>query len=170
MLWNNVERRINAAARLLEHTETSGMGNTAKSSYYRSAIILLCTVVEGMVYELVKKYTTPPDHILIPRSKTFKSKHRFPLTVFGSATQIVLCEELEEDICIDDTRADFGKFNIYLKNHKHISPAQYKNLNWVRIERNKVHLQGLNTPDTGYTKAKIERIGKVISFLEAKIT
>ncbi len=169
MLWSNVEKRINAATRLLEHTELAGLGNTAKSSYYRSAIILLCTVVEGMVYELVRKHTSPPSHTFYDSVK-YKEKHKLPATDIGSSEDLFICTKIQENVSINDKGADFGKFNIYLKNHKIITQREYSALNWARNERNKVHLQSLNTPDTGYTKAKINKIGKIISFLESRIT
>ncbi len=170
MIWDNVERRISAAARILEHTEAPGISNIAKSSYYRSAIIILCTVVEGMVYELVKKHTTAPEHLVILKSKTYKFRHKIPNSVFGGVSNFAICEEVNEDISIDDTRLDFGKFNIYLKNKKHVTVSQFNILNSIRLERNKIHVQGLNSPDTGYTKLKIEKIGKALNFLESKIS
>ena len=171
MLWSNVERRINAVARLLEHAEATGVGNVAKSSYYRSAIILLCTVVEGMVYELVKKHTSSPRHVI---SKAIKYIEKYKISSIDRASNfnfenLFICEKLENEISIDGKGADFGKFNLHLKNHHIISESEYKTLDWVRNERNKLHLQGLNTPDTGYTKTKIEKIGKIISFLGEKI-
>lgn len=168
MLWNNAERRVDAATRLLGHAETSGIGNTAKSSYYRSAIILLCTVVEGMVYELVKKHTTSPKHVFNTNSK-FIEKYRISAGVLGNAEPIYICIKQDEEVSINDKGADFGKYIIYLKNNNLVTKSEYENLNWARLERNKIHVQGLTTPDTGYTKAKIEKIGKIISFLEKKI-
>jgi hypothetical protein len=168
MLWDNVDRRISAAARLLAHAEIAGVGNTAKSSYYRSAIILLCTVVEGMVYELVKKHTTPPNHIFNTNTK-YIEKYKIPLGVLGNTDPLFIFVKKEENVSINDKGADFGKYIMYLKNHNIVTKTEYQNLNWSRLERNKIHVQGLTTPDTGYTKAKIEKIGKIISFLEKKI-
>jgi hypothetical protein len=57
MIWKNIARRIGVAILLLENANTKGITTSDKSSYYRSALIILSTVVEGLSYELVKKET-----------------------------------------------------------------------------------------------------------------
>jgi hypothetical protein len=39
----------------------------------------------------------------------------------------------------------------------------------VRKERNKIHLQGLSGHDTGYTRAKVDKIGEVIGIVIDKL-
>ena len=134
MLWDNLDRRISAAARLLEHVAVAGTGNTAKVLDYRSALILLCTVVEGMVYELVKKNTLPPKHIF-HQSTRYVEKHTIPQNTINNIQSFFICEKYKDDISIDDNGADFGKFNLYLKNRNLVTSSEYKALNWARNER-----------------------------------
>jgi hypothetical protein len=161
MLQENVERRLGAAGRLIEHSETPGLGNAAKSSYYRSAIILLCTIVEGLAYELAKKHTTAPKHI-IGRTTKYIDKHSIPSGALGTSGNLTICDKIKIDFGIDDDEATFAKLNIFLKNENVVPLSIYNSLNWTRIERNKLHFHRLNTPDTGYTRAKIERISRLI--------
>ena len=168
MLWVNIQRRLVAVGIQVEHAETGGISNTAKSSYYRSAIILSCTVVEGMVYELVKKSTTHIGNI-VGSSFEHKERSKFPKAAFGITQDIIFCEKVRKDTHIDDSGVDFGKLNIYLKNNRIVSDKEFALLNWIRLERNKIHLQGLSTPDTNYTKAKVEKIGKAIVLLVSKL-
>jgi len=64
MFWDNLDRRITAVAIQINHAEKGNVANIAKSAYYRSAIILICTIVEGLVYQLAKKHAGPHPHII----------------------------------------------------------------------------------------------------------
>jgi len=68
MLRENIIRRLKAVIVLLQHVDTPGISNEAKSSYYRSAIIIESTIVEGLVYELVKKHTMSSGNVLYQKS------------------------------------------------------------------------------------------------------
>ena len=72
--------------------------------------------------------------------------------------EICICEKLIKNVHIDDSGVQFGKLNLYLKNNKIINQREYRILDKVRNERNKIHLQGLKFTDTGYTKDKIKGI------------
>lgn len=168
MLWVNIKRRLVAVGIQVEHGEKKGISNTAKSSYYRSAIILSCTIVEGMVYELVKKSTAHVGNI-VGSSLDHKERLKFPKAAFGITQDIIFCEKVRKDTHIDDKGVDFGKLNIYLKNNGIVTSDEFALLNWIRLERNKIHLQGLSTPDTNYTKRKIEKIGKAVVLLVSKL-
>jgi len=85
--------------------------------------------------------------------------------VLSLKNDICICEKVTKNVHINDNGVDFGKLSVYLKNKKILSPAEYNLVDWVRKERNRIHLQGLSNPDTGYTKHKVEKIGKVIMFL-----
>lgn len=168
MLWENMARRMRAIGHLLALTETGGVSNTAKSSYYRSGILLICTVVEGLVYELVKHSSANDGHVLW-QIKNHTKKHQIPATVFGTAADLLICEPISKDVRINDDGVDFGKLNLYLKNRKLITPAEYRMLNNVRKERNRIHLQLMTTPDTGYTQNKVEMASKPLPFLVRKL-
>lgn len=167
IFWENLERRIIAMAIQLNHTEKPGVSNMAKSSYYRAAIILLCTAIEGMVYQLVKKHTQPNNSL--GQTKHFQELHRIPQNIFGSPGIFCLCEQVKKNIHIDDNGVGFGKLNLFLKNKQLITEGEYEMLDLVRIERNRIHLQGLSNDDTGYTKTKFNKISKTLEFLLKKL-
>lgn len=167
MLWRNVERRIEAIAQLLKQAEKSGISNTEKSSYLRSAITILATVVEGLVYELTRRRTSP-SHKVGEKTDHIAKQH-IKHTTLGTTNGLCICEKVTSDINIDDDGVTFAALNNYLKNHAVISKVEFSQLNWVRKERNKLHLQGLRTPDTGYTRAKINRLGLCIDLLLSKM-
>lgn len=168
MFWHNVERRLNAIFAQLSQAERRGLGTTAKSGYYRAAIILLCTVVEGLVYQLVKEHTSNSGNI-IDRACEHKELCKIPKRALSARNDLCVCEKQMKDVHIDDSGVTFGKLNIYLKNKGIVTNSEYIMLDKVRIERNRVHLQGLSSSDTGYSKAKFNDMSKPLNFLIKKL-
>ncbi len=168
MILKNAGRRIDSAAILLKHASVKSISNTQKSTYYRSALILLYTVVEGLSYELARKSTVSTSHIIGEKIEHLE-KHKIPSSVFTTTHDCSICEKVKKSIHINDDGVTFSKIIIFLKNKKIISIKEYELLNSIRIERNKLHLQGLHLADTGYTKAKLDKPGKAMHFLITKI-
>lgn len=169
MFWGNVRRRIRNIILLLENAEQKGISNKTKSSYYRAAMILACTLVEGMVYELARKSTIGTDHVVGDRTE-HKEKHPIPSAIFGTANHHCICEKVKTIRHLDDKGFDFSEMNMFLRNKRIIPISVYENLEWVRKERNKIHIQGLTGKDTGYTKAKIDRTAGAFGFLIGKVS
>ena len=56
IFFNNIERRMIDIAIQVKHASQKGINNQAKSGYYRFAILLACTIAEGLLYRIVKNY------------------------------------------------------------------------------------------------------------------
>lgn len=168
MLWENVARRVKAVGYLLELTERSGVSNSVKSSYYRSAILLICSIVEGLVFELVRQSTMTNDLVLW-QSTDHQKRHQIPASAFGTTADLIICEPMKKDVRITDNGVDFGKLNLYAKNNSLVTEKEYKMLSKVRTERNRIHIQSITAPDTGYTRNKVEIVSKPIPFLVTKL-
>ena len=144
-----------------------GISNVVKSSYCRAAIILTCSLVEGMVYQLVKAETSANKNI-IGRTKKIKELHLIPESIFGKR-KIVICEKVTSHTQIDQKGVTFERLNIFLRKNKTITETEFKLLDYVRKERNKLHLQGLNVKDVGYTRDKVIAVSKPVDFLSEKL-
>ena len=167
MFWANLKRRITALAVQVALASKPGISNTAKSSYYRSGAMLMYTIIEGVVYQLVKKYTNPNNIILTKVEHT--QLLTIPKTVFNTAQEVYICLKTPVEVHIDDKGVDFGKLNLYLKNKNIISLREYRILEAIRKQRNKIHVQSLASKDVGYTLAKLESASKCLDFLLIKI-
>ncbi|XOA43047.1 MAG: hypothetical protein ACKKMO_01065 [Candidatus Nealsonbacteria bacterium] len=167
MFWQNAKRRFIAVAIQIGHAQKRGISNVAKSAYYRSATVLICTIVEGMVYQLVKEHTKSRGNIIGNR-KELKRLHQIPETVF-KCKDVFMCKENQKDIHIDDKGVTFDKLNIFLKKNKIVTAKEFRVLDYVRRERNKLHLQGLNARDIGYTANRINKVSKPLDFLLKKL-
>lgn len=167
MFWENVKRRITAVAIQLTHAEEDGKSNLAKSAYYGSATMLVSTIVEGLVYHLAKKHTTNNGNI-VDNLIELKKIHQIPTGILGR-NDICLCKSSVKDINIDDDGVTFQRLNRFLRKNTIISEKELRALDYVRKERNKLHLQGLDVQDIGYTKSKFNRVAKPVDFLTRKI-
>lgn len=165
IFWENLTRRFTAVAIQLNHVEKEGISNTAKSAYYRAAIILICTIVEALVYQLVKKHAQK-NLLVIDKSKEYVEVQELKIV---PDQNFVICEKKKKDVHIDDSGVTFAKLNLYLKNKQIIDNDEYEALNAVRVERNKLHLQGVGSRDTGYTKNKFNSITEALPFLIGKL-
>jgi len=166
MLQENLERRITAIAIQIGHAEAKKISNVARSAHYRSAIILTCTVVEGLVYNLVKKKTAGGKRAVETKVE-YKKLHSVPKSVFGKQG-IVIMQEKEKKLFVSDEELSFQKMNRFLKRKKIITDSEFNKLEYVRRERNRIHLQALNDLDTGYTKQKLQKVTEPIEFLTEK--
>lgn len=169
MIWQNILRRLNAGRCLIVHVRTTnGLSTTEKSSYYRSILIILSSIVEGLAHEVIKKNTNPPDHIFDTTAKYSEVCNIRP-TVLGTASNVHLYRKQNIDLRIGDEGATFARYNLFLKHKKLVNDRQYKTLDWIRSERNKLHIQGLTKADINYTDVKIKRVSRAIKFLMSKV-
>lgn len=163
-LIDNLIRRIEVIAILLELAEKTA-SNTRKSVFYRSAMIAACSVAEALCYEFIRRNTTSPHKI----NETIEYQEL--CTVKGSAlslsNDLFICKKNKKDLLLGE--ADFGKYIIFLKNSQLISYPKYLQINWIRKERNRIHVQGVRGRDVGYTKAKIDRVGDAIDYLLSRL-
>lgn len=166
--WENVRRRITAIVFLYNQAESQNISNRAKSAYYRAATLLAGSVIEGLVYQLAKITSAAENNVLEKHNKKVEI-HRIPGAVFGMNQDIVICKNQKESMCIDDNGVDFGKLNLYLKNKGVISTKEYRALDVVRRDRNKIHVQGLEKDDVGHTKTRFNKMTMPADFLTKKI-
>lgn len=161
----NFERRVAAITIQLDHAEDSGVSTKAKSSYYRSAIILLCSLIEAVTFLVVRKNV--PASKVIKTTKYYNPVQGLSEHALGTQKKLHICECKYKDLKIED--ATFGELLIFLKNKTVLSTTEYKLLNSVRIERNKIHMQGVDGHDTGYTKRKFNNLSRALPIILKKI-
>lgn len=163
ILYENVQRRIIAVVIQLSQADKEGINNVARSAYYRSAIILLCTIVESLVYALVESEVAKAGGVYDKRIE-LKRLHKLPRSIFNRG-DTVIARENEKELLLQDYEPKFDEMNRFLKRNGIVDETEFRKLEYVRKERNKMHLQSLKTPDTGYTKDKVKRVSVAVDFL-----
>ncbi len=164
IFFNNIQRRIIDITVQTKHASQKGISNQAKSGYYRFAILLACTIAEGLLFKLVEKY--------LDRNKgkmgeeiVYKYPHNIPPRYLKEKT--VLCIQQKKEIYLSN-QTKLSELIEYSTKNKLISDnAKIKLIKMMRL-RNKIHLQSLTDKDSGYTKQKLEDIFNVVDYLIKK--
>jgi len=167
IFWDNVGMRMTAIGIYIHESQKEGINTVAKSAYYRSAVILTCTLIEGLVYHLVQHESSSEDNI-VKRIKEYKNKCKISPSFFNQ-NDVFLVLESCKDVCIGEEGVTFQDLNRYLKRSNKITDKEYNKLEYARKERNKIHVQSLNVPDVGYTKRKINKMTNILILLIDKI-
>ncbi len=105
MLLENLKRRFTAIAIHLQQADDQHIGNIARSAYFRSAIILTTTIVEAIVFELVKIHSDKAKSE-IKGFDEHKTLHNIPRNVFGKEN-ITICKIVHKKIDIGDKDVKF---------------------------------------------------------------
>jgi len=163
LFWENVERRYVDIAAQISHAQENKVSSTAKSGYYRAAIILACTIVEGLLYKLVQ--SKAPSNI-INEVKRYKHPHSIPGQY--SEKNLVLCIEEKETVVLS-TQTTFNELIKLCRSKSWLSANECNRLDSVKKLRNRIHLQSLQTEDRNYTKTGLEKVFKVVIFLSEKL-
>ncbi len=163
----NVIRRYKAVQTVLAPALKRGVDTRKKSAYFRAAIVIFCSVVEGLAYELVEKHA--PGGVIGKKvlEKTVGTINESPPEI---PHQLLLVKKVKSgaNILLDE-RVGFDALNNYLLNKKLINKKEFRTLNSIKDERNRIHIQGISGNDILYTQVKVERLGRAADFLIRKI-
>lgn len=166
VVYSNVKRRLRAVAMILESVDNGKLNNIQKSIFYQSAIILLCSVVEALTYQLAWFVSLNNKHT-VGATTEYKELLKIKSETLSTQYDLYVCKKNRADLSLEE--ADFGKFLIFLKNSGIILGHKYIQINRIRIERNKIHLQSFDKKEVGYSRSKINRISKIVVYLLDKI-
>ena len=160
----NTDRRMIDVTVQVNHALRADIDNTARSGYYRCAIILACTIVEGLLYRIVDKHLAMTGGSMGAFNK-YKNPHTLPSCY--SAQKLVLCILERNNISLSN-ETKFNDLIDYSYRFGLVSKKEKGEIDKVRRLRNKIHIQSIDSDDRGYTKKKLDQVFNVINFLEPK--
>lgn len=164
IFFSNIERRIIDITIQVRHASQKGISNQAKSGYYRFAILLACTIAEGLLFWLVKKCLDENGGSM-GLSIIYKDPHNIPDKYTKEKT--VLCLQKKINISLS-SQTKFSELIEYASKKKLISKNEKNKLEKMMRLRNRIHLQSLQDKDDGYTKRKLDDIFSIINYLSKK--
>lgn len=164
IFFKNIERRIIDITVQVRHASQKGISNQAKSGYYRFAILLACTIAEGLLFKLVKKNLDETGGIM-GIVINYKHPHNIPPRYLKEKTVLCIQEKIEIPL---SNQTKFSELIEYASKKKLISKKEKTKLEKMMRLRNKIHLQSLDDKDGGYTKQKLDDIFSIIDYLAKK--
>lgn len=160
----NVEWNINQIAVQFRHAEL--VNGRARSGYYKVAIMLAASVVEALAYKILDRNVGN-----IKLLEDWKcTKHNFLPKEYDNNQndRLSICRRVRPEFKLDKT-TDFKKVNEVCRKAGIFSDKTFKRVEKIRVLRNKIHLQGLNTLDRSYTKKELEFVASIMNELLGKI-
>lgn len=151
---SNIERRFVDIFIQIRHASQKGISNQAKSGYYRFAILLACSIAEGLLFKIVSQYLNKNGGSM-GTSLVYKEPHNIPSRYHSG--NVVLCIQEKNPILLSN-QTKFSELIKFACDKGIISKKEKLKLEKVMRLRNRIHVQSLEQKDNGYTKKKIDEI------------
>lgn len=164
IFFNNIKRRMIDITVQVKHASQKGISNQAKSGYYRFAILLACTISEGLLFRLVKE-NLDKNGGKMGEAIVYKYPYNIPPRYLNNKT--VLCIQEKKEILLSN-QTKFSELIQYANKNKIINEKEKIQLEKIMRLRNRIHLQSLRKQDSGYTKKKLDKVFNVIHCLVKK--
>lgn len=164
IFFQNLERRIVDIAVQVRHASEKNISNQAKSGYYRFAILLACTIAEGLLFRVVEDYLKKTGES-IGEIIVYKHPHNIPEKYTKERT--VLCIQEKKEISLSN-QTKFSELISFASKNGLVSKKEKLKLENIMRLRNRIHLQSLEGLDNGYTKRKLDDIFSIINYLVKK--
>jgi hypothetical protein len=165
VFFDNIERRIQDIAVQARHASVSGISNQAKSGYYRFAILLACTIAEGLLFHIVKKKVDENGGVM-GECTSLIEPYQIPNRYAKHSVDetIVFCVSKKSQIRLSN-QTKFNDLISYANKNGIITKLEKVKIEKIMRLRNKIHLQSLSERDNGYTKKRLNKVFDVINLL-----
>jgi hypothetical protein len=153
----NIAWNINQVIALSAQAENTK--GRARSGYYKAAVIIAASIVEALCFKLLENN----KHLKMPLEDYRCKNSQFLSENFISkeGERLSICERSRMVFQLDD-RTDFKKTIDISQELKLLPKSLYNKIDKIRVMRNKIHLQGLESIDRSYKKSTVEYISSVI--------
>lgn len=131
----------------------------ARSGYYRLAILIGSSIVEALIYVLLRKQIGPSGVLF--KECQHKESASFPGSFIPLGEDWVMCKRQEVEIRLS-SRTDFIHLNNACKECGIYGIQIHKRVNAIRELRNRIHLHGLTRVDRRYRMQDLNKVSSVI--------
>ena len=157
VLRSNLDRTFDHIVELVSLSESPKYDELLKSSFRKTTIIFTASIVEALLLFILKKQKTEKECAQLRTSfKVLKELYRI-----DERKRIVLGEDRHEREKFSFNKLNLDQINKLCRDHKIIADTLYKNIDNVRILRNRQHLGGLDQVDQDYTAKDLEFVFSV---------
>lgn len=161
----NIKWNIGLIATQVRHADDAQ--TRAKSGYYKLSVLLCASAVEALLYILLSK-KIGCSGVLKTEKKHFESS-AFPSPYIPTGEDWVMCKRRDRQILLSN-KTDFIHLSEACLEQHLISKKLFEKVKWIRTERNKIHLHGLNNIERRCTMKDLERASSVMNELLKKVT
>lgn len=167
-LADNLIRRLRDAVVYTNLAEKSGISTTAKSAYLRAAIMVHASIVEGLVFWVIRKQAGLMNPS-VGKYTQHKNVQKIINPTFSGFPGLALIMDEEKDIFLESRQCGFEVMNKYCLEKGIVNQREFQKLEYVRKKRNVIHIHTLNGSDRGYTSAVLNRMNQAIDVMISKL-
>lgn len=153
----NLDVTYDHLLKLLSLSELGEYPETLKSSFRKTVIIYTASIIEALLLWLLKKHKNEDElsktQIIFKVSKVIYEINSIERIVLGK-------DETKTEKCRFE-KLNLDQVNFLCKEHGLISESVYKDIDKVRVLRNRLHISTLPKAEGGYTKEELEFVFSV---------
>lgn len=142
--------------------EAGNKSTKQRSIYYKASLFLSASVVEALVFLIIKNFCISSSEIEHRKEYKYKYIHAFPKNILkdtgrniGIYDKIPVEFEWKDDIDFMSMNEIGFKYGIFNK-------RLYQKLEGIRKKRNRIHIQSLDEKDHRYTKRDVEYVSSAV--------
>ena len=159
VIFDNIEWTIEQVAVFI--VEAKDKPRNQRSHYYKAAYFFTASIVEALVFLIVKKYCEA-NKINTRKQYTYDLLHNLPKEIMaGKHKSVGIYAKNEHDFEWKDD-LDFHKLNEIAKINGILDEKLVRKLENVRRRRNRIHMQSLKRKDHRYTKRDVDSASSAI--------
>lgn len=162
ILFQHIENTASEIAVLLYHAEQ--VQGKARTTYYRSAVFLSGSIVEAVLYELIRQNIDAQPELKNRKTRSnYRKIHTLPERVM-SDKRLIICEEEVLPFQLYK-QTSFKDMNEFALKASLITSSLFNTLEAIRKKRNEIHLHALSSTQRSFTKKDIERTANALHLL-----
>ena len=136
-----------------------------RSGYYKASFLFAASAIEALVFLIVKSFHSTSKEGKYPVETNYTHLHTLPEKLFRKTTgSIAIYEKNIKPFSWKDDM-DFRTLNQIIQDNKICNKALCSNLEKIRKQRNRVHMQSLEQKDHQYTQKDVDGAQSVIASL-----
>ena len=158
-----------AAGKLVREliSKADSLKGRAKAPYYKASYIFLASIVESMLYLLIKLHCDLNDALKDKSSdKKLIKKIRLNSAQMGTTKKLWVAEDKKVPFALD--KADFYSMINFCRETGILKNRVCESLDIVRKKRNEVHLHTFS--HASYTKRMLDTPGRLVSRMQREFT
>ena len=160
VIFGNITWNIKLLTVQLLHARK--VNTRARSGYYRLAVLIGSSIIEALVYVLLRQKIGPAGVLSI--ESQHKDSAEFPASFTPSKEDWVMCKRRQIEVCLS-SKTDLIHLNDACLAKGIYGRKLQKRIDRIRAQRNKIHFHGLHQIDRRYTKKEVNNISSVINSL-----
>jgi hypothetical protein len=164
-LKKNIRRRIQDAAIFETILLQPGISNKLKSAYNRALSITACSIVEALIFMLIRDHTGEENPIIWTK-KEIRVAEELP-TILRTDPKHLIGKRADTPMRLVDSQ--FDDMIDFCEREDLFSAAEAKDAHYVRKIRNKIHLHKVTGADLGYNSVQTKKVEKVVNMVLNKL-